>query len=136
MMCGNSWRWVDRTHKQKMGHSGCIRPNKYRKLLFCLDYCRLNLATIAETYPLPRLDECIDRFRDPSVFTTLDANSGYWKIPISGRDHDKTCFTMHGGKYRYKRIPFALRNAPETFQRTLYIILRGVRWKRCLVHLD
>lgn len=76
-------------------------PMKDGKLRFFVDYRRLNLATLANTYPLPRLDDCIDILEDASVFITLDANFGYWQIPISARDRDKTCFTTHRGTYRY-----------------------------------
>jgi Reverse transcriptase (RNA-dependent DNA polymerase) len=49
---------------------------------------------------------------------------------------DKTAFTSHHGLYRFTRLPFGLRNAPGSFQRTVEIILAGVKWKTCLVYLD
>jgi hypothetical protein len=70
------------------------------------------------------------------VFTTLDCNSGYWKIPVHPEDRDKTTLTSHYGIYRFLRLPFGLRNAPATFQRAMDIILSGVKWKTFLVYLD
>ena len=94
------------------------------------------MATIADTYPLPRMEDCIDSLGEARLFTTLDALWGYWQVPIAERDRDKTTFTTHMGTFRYRRMQFALRNAPATFQRALDVILSGVRWKTCLVYID
>jgi hypothetical protein len=94
------------------------------------------MITVPYTYPLPRMDECIDSLGGATVFTTLDCNSGYWQIPVHPEDQDKTTFTSHYGIYRFLRLPFGLRNAPATFQRAIDIILSGVKWKTCLVYLD
>ncbi len=80
--------------------------------------------------------ECIDSLGDATVFTTLDCNSGYWQIPVATQDRDKTTFTSHFGTYRFKRMPFGLKNAPATFQRAIDIILAGVKWQHCIVYLD
>ena len=111
-------------------------PKPDGSLRFCVDYRKLNSITIPDTYPLPRMDECIDSLGDAAVFTTLDCNSGYWQIPVHPEDKDKTTFTSHYGIYRFLRLPFGLRNAPATFQRAIDIILSGVKWKTCLVYLD
>lgn len=60
-----------------MGFDRGFRTKKDRNRRFCVEYRRLNLATLADTYPLPRLDDCIDSFGDASVCSTLDANYGY-----------------------------------------------------------
>ena len=113
-----------------------LAPKKDGTMRFCIDFRRLNAATIPDTYPLPRMDDCIDSLSHAKVFSMLDALWGYWQIPIAEEDRDKTTFTSHVGTYRYKRMPFGLRNAPSTFQRALDVILSGVRWKFCLVYLD
>jgi Reverse transcriptase (RNA-dependent DNA polymerase) len=111
-------------------------PKPDGTLRFCVDYRRLNMITVPDTYPLPRMDECIDSLGDAVVFTILDCNSGYWQIPVHPGDRDKTTFTSHYGTYRFLWLPFGLRNAPATFQRAIDIILSGVKWKTCLVYLD
>ena len=78
---------------------------------FCVDYRRLNAITVRDSYPLPRIDECIDSLGDANIFTTLDCNSGYWQIPVRPEDREKTTFTSHEGLYRFLRMPFGLRNA-------------------------
>jgi hypothetical protein len=111
-------------------------PKPDGSLRFCVDYRKLNAITVPDTYPLPRMDECIDSLGEAAIFTTLDCNSGYWQIPVDPADRDKTTFTSHYGIYRFIRLPFGLRNAPGTFQRAVDIILSGVKWKTCLVYLD
>lgn len=103
---------------------------------FCIDYRKLNKLKLRDTYPLTRIDECLDSLGYAKFFTTLDCNNGYWKIPILPRDQDKTTFTCHSGTFRFNRMPFGLMNAPETFQRALDIILSKYRWRTCLVYLD
>ena len=111
-------------------------PKPDGSLRFCVDYRRLNAITVPDTYPLPRMDECIDSLGAAVVFTTLDCNSGYWQIPVAPTDREKTAFTSHFGVYQFRRLPFGLRNAPGTFQRAIDIILSGIKWKTCLVYLD
>ena len=66
-----------------MGDTCFFVPKKDGKLRFCVDYRRLNTMTVKDSYPLPRMDECIDSLGDASVFTTLDAYSGYWQVAIN-----------------------------------------------------
>jgi len=111
-------------------------PKKDGAMRFCVDYRRLNAMTLRDSYPIPRMDECIDSLGDANIFTTLDANCGYWQIEIADQDKDKTTFTSHHGLYRFVRMPFGLRNAPSTFQRVIDIILSTVKWQYALVYLD
>ena len=142
-------RQVVAEHLQTQLDAGVIEPacsewaspvvlvlKKDGSVRFCVDFRRLNAVTIADTYPLPRMEDCIDSLGEARVFSTLDALWGYWQVPIAEEDRDKTTFTTHLGTYRYIRMPFGLRNAPATFQRALDIILSGVRWRTCLVYLD
>jgi RNase H-like domain found in reverse transcriptase/Reverse transcriptase (RNA-dependent DNA polymerase)/Integrase zinc binding domain/Integrase core domain/Chromo (CHRromatin Organisation MOdifier) domain len=146
---GGRAREVEREEIEKMMTQGVIEPAMSEwaspivlvsksdgSLRFCVDYRRLNAITVPDTYPLPRMDECIDSLGDAAIFTTLDCNSGYWQIPVDPPDRDKTTFTSHYGTYRFRRLPFGLRNAPATFQRAIDVILSGIKWKTCLVYLD
>lgn len=103
---------------------------------FCVDYLRLNAVSVKDTYPLQRMDECIDSLGNATVFTTLDANWGYWQIPVQQEDRDKTAFVCHSGLYRFNWMPFGLTKAPASFQRALDILLSRFKWKTCLVYFD
>ena len=88
-------------------------------LRFCVDYRRLNPKTLADSYPLPRMDDCTDSLGDATVFTTLDCNSGYWQIPVAPEDRDKTTFTTHMGTFRHLRMPLGLKGARPPFSARL-----------------
>jgi len=111
-------------------------PKPEGTMQFCVVYSRLNEVAVRDVYPLPRMDDCIDFLGDARVFSTLDCNPGYWRIPVADEDRDKTTFVCHEGAYRYIRLPFGLSNAPETLQRAIDMILGGRKWKSCLVYLD
>ena len=58
-------------------------PKSDGLLRFCVDYRRLDAITVKDSYPLPRIEDCLDSLRDATCFTTLDCNSGYWQIPVA-----------------------------------------------------
>jgi len=111
-------------------------PKKDGTLRFCVDHRLLNVVTKKDSYPLPRMDECIDSLGEATIFSTLDCNAGYWQVAIAPEDRDRTAFVCHESAYQYKRMPFGLTNAPATFQRALDIILSEVKWQSCLIYLD
>jgi dUTPase len=99
-------------------------PKPDGSLRFCIDYRRLNALTVRDSYPLPRMDDCLDSLGAANIFSTLDANSGYWQLNVAEADRDKTSFTSHRGTFRFKRMPFGLVNAPQRFngQWTFYYL--------------
>ena len=103
---------------------------------FCVDYRKLNAVTVRDSYPLPRMDECIDSLGDAKIFTTIDCVSGFWQVPIKKENQDKTTFVCHHGAFKFVRMPFGLTNAPASFQRALDIILVAHKWQRCLIYID
>ena len=103
---------------------------------FCVDYRRLNLATVKDAYPLPRIDNTLDMLAGKQWFSTLDLASGYWQVSLSPEARCKTAFATHSGHFQFKVMPFGLCNAPATFERLMDQVLQGLRWSRCLVYLD
>jgi hypothetical protein len=103
---------------------------------FCVDYRSLNEKTKEDSYPLPRVDECLEALNGASWFTTLDLRSGYHQVAMEPRDADKTAFVTRKGVFRWKVMPFGLCNAPATFQRLVDIVLSGLNFEICLVYLD
>jgi len=111
-------------------------PKPDGSVRFCIDYRKLNLMTVKDAYPIPRMDECIDSLGDARVFSTLDCSAGHWQIPVAEEDKHLTAFTCHSGTWQCVRLPFGLSNAPATFQRAMDMILAGVKCQICLVYLD
>ena len=102
-------------------------PKPDGSLRFCVDYRKLNSVTKRDSYPMPRMDECIDSFSNACLFSTLDCNSGYWQLPMAEGNQEKNSFMCHAGSYKFLWMPFGLRNALATFQRAMDIILSSVR---------
>ena len=65
-------------------------PKPDGTMRFCVDYRRLNAMTIRDSYPIPRMDECIESLGYAKIFSNLDANCGYWQIEIDEDDREKT----------------------------------------------
>jgi hypothetical protein len=89
----------------------------------CIDYQKLNKATWKDHFPLPIIDEMLERLANHSFFYHLDGYSGYHQIPIHLNDQSKTTFTCPYGTFAYRRMSFGLCNAPVSFQRCMMAIL-------------
>ena len=85
----------------------------------CIDYRKLNNTTRKDNYPLPFIDQMLDRLAGHSHYCFLDGYSGYNKIAIALEDQEKTTFTCPYGTFSFRRMPFELCNAPATFQRCM-----------------
>lgn len=70
------------------------------------------------------------------MFTTLDYNLGYWKVPVEPADKPKTAFTQHCKTFQYTRIPFGFMNAPATFQQTLDVLFSSFKWNSVIVYIN
>nr|GEZ94178.1 hypothetical protein [Tanacetum cinerariifolium] len=85
----------------------------------CIDYRKLNEATRKDHFPLPFMDQMLERLTGNKYYCFLDNFSGYFQIPIDPKDQEKTTFTSLYGTFAYLRMPFGLCNAPGTFQRLI-----------------
>jgi hypothetical protein len=81
----------------------------------CIDYRKLNKATNKDHFPLPFIDEMLERAANHSYFCFLDGNSGFMQIPIHPDDQHKTTFTFPYGSFAYRRMPFGLCNTLAFF---------------------
>lgn len=94
---------------------------------YCLDPRPVNSITKPDLYPTPRIDTIFSRLLHSKVFSTLDAASGFWQIPIRPGDKWKTAFRVGSGVYEFNVMPFGLRNAPATFTRWMAETFHGMQ---------
>lgn len=123
----NSPLWVV---PKKVDESGAPQ---YRVVV---DYRELNKVTRSEKYPLPRIEEILDRMGGAKIFSVLDLKSGYHQIRMHPDDSPKTAFMFERGHYEFARMPFGLKNAPATFQKLMDEVLEGVGEDFCQIYMD
>lgn len=107
-----------------------------KKYRLCVDYREINKISQSFSFPLPRIEDIIDRLGQARYYSTLDLSQGFHQVRINKEDREKTAFSTDLGHYQYKRCPFGLKNIPGFFQSLLNGILTGLQGERCFVYLD
>ncbi|XP_040361824.1 uncharacterized protein LOC121049224 [Rosa chinensis] len=102
----------------------------------CIDYRKLNATTRKDHFPLPFIDQMLERLAGHEFYCFLDGYSGYNQIAIAHEDQEKTTFTCPFGTFAYRRMPFGLCNAPGTFQRCMVSIFSDFIEKIIEVFMD
>ena len=137
--------WVSPVHVvPKKGRFTVIR-NEKNKLIptrtvtgwrVCIDYRKLNTATRKDHFPLPFIDQMLDRLARHPHFCFFDGYSGYNQIAIALEDQEKTTFTCPFGTFAFRRMPFGLCNAPGTFQRCMMSIFSDLAEEVMEIFMD
>nr|GFB08529.1 reverse transcriptase domain-containing protein [Tanacetum cinerariifolium] len=107
--------------------------NKWRVYI---DYRKLNEATRKDHFPLPFMDQMLERLAGNEYYCFLDGFSRYFQIPINTRDQEKTTFTCPYGTFAYRHMHFGLCNDPGTFQRCMLAIFHDMVEKTMEVFMD
>ncbi|KAK7907616.1 hypothetical protein WMY93_016228 [Mugilogobius chulae] len=101
-------------------------PKKDGSLRFCIDFRYLNAISNFDPYPMPRIDDLLERVGGASYITTLDLSRGYWQLALAPEARELTAFRTPFGLYQFRVMPFGLQGAPATFQRLMDFVLKDV----------
>ncbi|RDX93593.1 Retrovirus-related Pol polyprotein from transposon 17.6, partial [Mucuna pruriens] len=102
----------------------------------CIDYQRLNQATRKDHFPLPFIDQVLEKLAGKSHYCFPDGFFGYMQIDITPEDQHKTTFTCPFGTFAYTRMPFSLCNTLSTFQRCMTSIFSDLLQEWIEVFMD
>ncbi|XP_061705652.1 uncharacterized protein LOC133516650 [Cydia pomonella] len=102
----------------------------------CVDFRKLNSITVKDKYPLPVIEEHIEKLGEKKYFTSLDLSQGFYQIPVAKDDIHKTGFVTPEGHYEFLRMPFGLANSPAVFQRLMDRIFSTLRHDKVLPYID
>ena len=108
----------------------CV-PKPNGKDRICVDLTQLNEAVKREVYLMPSVDESPSKLGQGKVFSKLDANSGFWQIPLDEQSRPLTTFTTPFGRFCFNMLPFGISSAPKIFQRTMSGIPKGLGGTIC-----
>ncbi|XP_013624647.1 PREDICTED: RNA-directed DNA polymerase homolog [Brassica oleracea var. oleracea] len=117
--------WVSHVHVVPKKGGITVITNEKNELIptrtvtgnrMCIDFRKLNAATRKDHFPLPFIDQMLERLANHPYYSFLDGYSGFFQIRIHPDDQEKTTFTCPYGRFAYRRMPFGLCNAPATFQ--------------------
>lgn len=111
-----------------------VVPKPSGAVRICVDFTELNRYVQREWHPIPAVEYTIGMLRGATMFSKLDANSGFWQIPLSERSKEFTTFITPFGRFYFNRLPFGISSAPEHFQRRMGQVLSGQEGVVC--HMD
>ena len=101
---------------------------------FCTDFRKVNDKTKSDSFPIPRIADCIDQIGNAKFVSTFDMLKGYWQVPLTQRAREISAFVTTSGLYQYKVMPFGMKNAPATFQRMVNKLVRDI--DGCEIYID
>ena len=93
---------------------------------FCTDFRKVNNKTKSDSFPIPRIADCIDQIGNAKFVSTFDMLKNYWQVPLTQRAREIAAFVTPSGLYQYKVMPFGMKNAPATFQRMVNKLVRDI----------
>ncbi|XP_036347914.1 uncharacterized protein LOC118757296, partial [Rhagoletis pomonella] len=92
----------------------------------CCDYRRINSKIMRDNFPMPLLDDVIERLQGAKLFTTLDLANGFFHVPVEAKSRKYTAFVTHNGQYEFRYVPFGISNSPAVFSKYIATVLRDM----------
>lgn len=101
-----------------------------------VDYRQINKKLVADKFPLPRIDDILDQLGRAKYFSCLDLMSGFHQIGLEKKSRDLTSFSTGNGSYRFNRLPYGLKIAPNSFQRMMTFAFSGLKPDQAFLYMD
>lgn len=103
----------------------------------CVDFRKINENSERDSYPIPHIQNTLNRLKKAQVVSALDLKNGYWQVPISAESRQYTAFIVPGrGLFQWRVMPFGLHSAPATFQRFLDLLISQAYVEFAVAYLD
>ncbi|GFV18722.1 hypothetical protein TNCV_4756091 [Trichonephila clavipes] len=99
----------------------------------CVDYRRLNRKLVKDRFPLPLIEDVLDRLQGAKVYTTLDIKNGFFHVDVNEDCKHLTSFVVPDGQFEFNKVPFGLSTSPSVFQRYVYSIFRELMRKGIVI---
>ena len=111
-----------------------VVPKDGGAVCICVDLKPLNECVLREVHPMPKVDTTLAQLSGATVFSKLNANSGFWQIPLANKSKLLTTFITPYGRFCFNKLPFGISSAPEIFQHRMNEVLHGLPGVLC--HVD
>ncbi|GFS55953.1 hypothetical protein TNCV_2564261 [Trichonephila clavipes] len=100
---------------------------------FCVDYRQLNHKLVKDRFPLPLIDDVLDRLQEAKVYTTLDLKNGFFHVDVNEDCRKFTSFIVPDGQFEFNKVLFGLSTSPSVFQRYIYSIFLNLMNKGLII---
>lgn len=107
-----------------------------KKWRLVVDFRKLNKKLIGDVYPIPRIDDILDQLGRAKYFSVLDLQSGFHQIELDENSRDCTSFQSDKGAFRFTRVPFGLKVAPNSFARMMSLAFAGLAPEKAFLYMD
>ena len=102
----------------------------------CLDFRKINLATIDMSWPIPSFEMASQLLSKNKFFSSLDLNRGFLQVELDEQSRKYTAFTINGERYQFSKLPFGCKNSSIIFQQMMSLVLKDLQYTRLLVYID
>ena len=110
-----------------------VVPKKSGNIRICVDLKPLNRSVLRETHPIPKVDDTLAQLTGATFFSKLDANSGFWQIPLDEQSCLLTTFITPFVRYCFHKLLFGISSASEVLQMRMNHILDGLPGVQCFI---
>ncbi|GFX42106.1 retrovirus-related Pol polyprotein from transposon 297 [Trichonephila clavipes] len=114
-----------------------VCKKKDETMRLCIDYRKLNKKIVKDRYPLPIIEEVLDKLGNGKIFTTLDLKNAFFHVDVDEASRKYTAFVTETGQYEFLKVPFGLSISSNYFQRYInYVFRELLRDGTLIIYLD